>query len=326
MDTYDAGEIKSGEVPEISAFEAELVRLEETALAKSLADNTRRGYKNDWKDFGAWCSEQGALDLPASVDTLKRYFLVRSKTHAKATLNRRIMAISRRHKEQQHPDPTRDETFKRIMSGIRKQKLEPQNAKHALMADDLKTILEEIDETTVKGKRDRALLLIGFLGALRRSEVVALNREDLSITRDGIILKIRRSKRDQEGVGHEVAIPRGRNPQTCPVIAMEDWLKVHRVEGGALFCRVSKGAKIMGRLCDRSVALLVKRYVGHAGLSSEYFSGHSLRAGLATSAALEGRDERQIMEQTRHKSVKTVRTYIRKGTLFRDNVAGSLGF
>jgi integrase len=155
---------------------------------------------------------------------------------------------------------------------------------------------------------------------------VALDREDLSIRRDGIVLNIQRSKRDQEGVGCEVAIPRGRNPQTCPVVAIEDWLKVHRVERGALFCRVSKGGKVMGQLTDRSVALLVKRYVGHAGLTSEHFSGHSLRAGLATSAALEGRDERQIMEQTRHKSVKTVRTNIRKGTLFRDNVAGSLGF
>jgi len=187
--------------------------------------------------------------------------------------------------------------------------------------------LAELDESTAQGLRDRALLVVGFTGALRRSELVALNYEDIRWTREGMVLHIRSSKTDQEGQGSEVGIPLGRKPGTCPVRLLKAWLDFAKIKSGPVFRPIKKGGAIEeGRLGDRSVALIVKRTVGHTGFSGEEFSGHSLRAGLATSAALAGQHERDIMQQTRHKSEKMVRRYIRKGSLFQGNVVDSLGF
>jgi integrase len=154
---------------------------------------------------------------------------------------------------------------------------------------------------------------------------VALNREDIRITREGIELKIRHSKTDQEGAGTAIGIMRGRKPATCPVAILQAWLTMINVESGPIFRRVLKNGVILPRrLSDHAVAVIVKRYVGHAGFTPEDFSGHSLRAGLATSAALAGLSYGQIMEQTRHKSEKMVRVYVRKGSLFKDNVTAHL--
>jgi integrase len=175
------------------------------------------------------------------------------------------------------------------------------------------------------GIRDRALLLIGLAGSFRRSELVALNVDDVQVIGDGLVVTLRRSKTDQEGEGRKVGIPYGSNPETCPVRALRAWQEASGIEAGALFRSVSRHGKIGGRLSGFAVAIIVKRYAGAVGLEAAGYSGHSLRAGLATAAAIRGASERSIMAQTGHKSAAMVRRYIRDGSLFRENAAAKVG-
>lgn len=176
------------------------------------------------------------------------------------------------------------------------------------------------------GVRDRALLLLGFAGALRRSELVALDHDDLQITREGVIVTLRRSKTDQDGLGRQIGIPSGSNPLTCPVRAVQAWLEIATISEGPLFRAVHRQATISDRcLSGRSVALIVKRRAHLAGLDATTVSGHLLRAGLATSAAAAGVSERVIAEQTGHKSMTVLRTYIRVRSLFTENAASAVG-
>jgi len=176
------------------------------------------------------------------------------------------------------------------------------------------------------GLRDRALLLIGFSGAFRRSELVSLNCEDLAETADGLVVTLRRSKTDQEAEGRKVAIPRGTEEATCPVRAIQAWREAAEVTAGPGFLRVNRhGQIIRQRLSAEAVAIVVKRWAGRIGYQEQEFAGHSLRSGLATAAAIAGKSERAIMNQTGHRSTATVRRYIRDGNLFRENAAEGLG-
>jgi integrase len=311
---------------DVHAFEDQLRKAAHDELTKSLSPHTTKAYKDDWADFERFCAASCHVAFPATVYVLKVYCSDRATKVSKSTLNRRIAAISRKHREVDGVfNPVRDSTFRLLMSGLRRKNHTPQIQKKALLVEDLVEILGQIDTDTPQGLRDRALLLIGFAGALRRSELVALNRDDIEIGRQGIVIKIRQSKTDNEGQGQEVAIPRGRRPATCPVTQLEAWLAELGAQQGPIFVRVRRHGVITDqRLSDAAVAVLVKSYVGHAGFEAKDFSGHSLRAGLATSAAMAGQSDRQIMAQTRHKSEAMVRIYIRKGTLFLDNVVSSL--
>ena len=299
----------------------------EELRARSLAPNTLHAYETDWADFTAWCESQSRAALPADVDTTCMYFVDHARNLKKATLERRIAAISRRHRDAGFSSPTAEARFRQMMAGIRRGKQTPQVAKRPLLAHDLIEILGQLDEETAQGQRDRALLAVGFTGALRRSELVALNAEDVNWTPEGMVLTLRSSKTDQEGKGVEIGVPNGRRAATCPVRMLKRWMWSAEIKTGPLFRPVGKGGRVgTTRLTDASVALIVKRTVGHAGFSAEEFSGHSLRAGLATSAAEAGQQERDIMQQTRHKSEKMVRRYIRKGSLFQQNVVSALDF
>ncbi len=311
---------------DVRAYEDQLRKAEHERLTKDISELTKKAYQEDWKDFEQFCEAYGYIALPSSVDALKEYCVDRAKKLAKSTLNRRVAAISRKHKEQSNVlNPVRDSTFRLLLSGLRRGNRTPQVQKKALLVADLVEILGQIDTDTPQGLRDRALLLIGFAGALRRSELVALDRDDIQIRQEGLVITIRHSKMDQEGRGQEVAIPRGRRPSTCPVSNLEAWLAELGAQKGPIFVRVRRhGVITQERLSGSAVAVLVKRYVGHAGFESMEFSGHSLRAGLATSAAMAGQSDRQIMAQTRHKSEAMVRVYVRKGTLFLDNVVSAL--
>jgi len=193
---------------------------------RSLSDNTRRGYESDWKDFVAWCEGKGRASLPAEVETACLYFVDRSRELTKATLARRIAALSRIHRDAGFSSPTAEAKFRQVMAGVRRRKTEPQVAKRPLLATDLFEILAQLDDSTPQGVRDRALLVVGFTGALRRSEVVALDFTDVRWTREGIVLHLRTSKTDQEGQGTDVAIPRGRKPGTCPVRLLRAWVEL----------------------------------------------------------------------------------------------------
>ena len=175
------------------------------------------------------------------------------------------------------------------------------------------------------GKRDRALLLVGFAGAFRRSELVSLDVSDVTFDPNGLTIRLRRSKTDQEGEGRKVGLPYGSNLATCPVRALQEWLSAGSISEEALFVGINRHGTPQGRLSACAVALIVKKVVAAAGLNPDLYAGHSLRAGLATSAAMAGVSERSIMAQTGHRSVQMVRRYIRDGSLFRENAAAGIG-
>lgn len=295
--------------------------------AKSPA--TLRAYRADWQHFEAWCSGSGLASLPADPRTVALY-LADCAGHAKvATIARRIAAISKAHQAAGHESPAsmKHAAVSEVWKGIRRQHGVAQSVKAPMLIDDVRRMVETIPgRNELLAVRDRALLLIGFAGAFRRSELVALDVADARETADGLVITIRRSKTDQEGAGRRVALPYGSNPQTCPVRAFRRWLEVSGITGGALFRSVNRHGQLQdGRLSDKAVALVVKRYAEAAGLDPDLYAGHSLRAGLATAAAIGGASERSIMQQTGHKSATMVRRYIRDANLFRENAAARVG-
>lgn len=184
----------------------------------------------------------------------------------------------------------------------------------------------EATDSGIMGARDRAILLLGFAGAFRRSELVGLDVADCAFGRDGLTVGLRRSKTDQEGQGRKIGIPYGSNPDTCPVRVAQAWLEQSAINDGALFRSINRHRQIQfRRLSGVDVARIVKKLAERAGLDASQYAGHSLRAGHATSAAIAGASERSIMNQTGHRSVQMVRRYIREGSLFRENSAGKLG-
>jgi integrase len=212
-----------------------------------------------------------------------------------------------------------------ILKGIRRTKGTAQTAKAPAVVPVLIAMVETLPDTLI-GIRDRALLLVGFAGAFRRSELVSLDVADLQFAQEGAILQLRRSKTDQEAAGRRIGIPYGVREGTCPVLALQDWLDAAGVTDGPLFRPLSRWGQVQAeRLSDKAVARVVKKAAEAAGLDPTRFSGHSLRAGLATAAATAGVGERSIMNQTGHKTERMVRRYIREGSLFRDNAAGQVG-
>jgi integrase len=213
-----------------------------------------------------------------------------------------------------------------VMAGIRRVKGAAQKGKDPLSPELLRRMLAGAPDN-LRGARDRALLLVGFAGALRRSELVGLRYEDVRITGEGAVVTIPKSKTDQEMEGQTVGIPYGGHVASCPVRAVTTWLEVSGIRNGYLFPAIGRWGREVTRkpLCGHQVAKIIKGLAERAGLDASALSGHSLRSGLATSAAEGGASERAIMEQTRHRSLKQVRKYIRRGSLFRDNAAARSG-
>jgi len=286
--------------------------------------NTRRAYRSDWADFAGWCQAHGLAALPAAPATIALYLTGAAERLKPATLTRRLTAISQAHQAAEHPSPTTSAAVRAVASGICRAKGTAQQGKAAAVTDEVRAMVAALPPTLV-GRRDRALLLLGFAGAFRRSELVALDVADVQRTRDGLMVTLRKSKTDQEGVGRRVGIPYGGHPQSCPVRALEDWLAAAGIVAGPLFRGLRNDGALMGRLSDKGVARVVQRRAAAVGLDPKKYGGHSLRAGLATAAAAAGKSERAIMAQTGHKSVPMVRKYIRSGELFTDNAAAGLG-
>lgn len=300
---------------------SELARFEKRALP----ENTRRSYASDWKDFRSWCARRSRVALPASPETVALYLTARSRTHKVSSLSRRLTVIGKVHRAWGKVSPVTDDRVRRVWRGILHDKGEAPERKTPTLTSDIRKMVAGLEDD-LAGLRDRALLLCGFAGAMRRSELVALNFSDLQLTDDGFVIHVRRSKTDQTGKGRKVGIPYGQHAITCPVRALLAWLERSHIDRGAIFRKVNRHGQLEGtRLSDRSVAEVVKRACRAAGLKASMFSGHSLRAGLATSAAMAGVEERSIQEQTGHKSLKVLRTYIREGNLFRNNAAKKVG-
>ncbi len=306
---------------------ARLLAQAEASFRAARAGSTLRAYAHDWQQFRAWCERNSLVPLPASPQTVIFYStdLTKNQQRKWNTLSRRLAAISQLHSQAGFESPTRSWAVKQFLQGLRRELgVAPVRKKPVLVAD-LQEILKHIPDSLL-GKRDRALLLVGFTGAFRRSELIGLNVEDLEETRDGMVAHIRRSKTDQEGQGRKVGIPPGSEAATCPIRALSEWSTAAQIGSGALFRSVNRHGKVLSqRLSGEGVAMVVKRYIEKLGHDPARFAAHSLRAGLATSAAAAGKSERAIMNQTGHRSVATLRRYIRDGNLFRENAAGGIG-
>lgn len=291
----------------------------------SKAANTLRGYRSDWRDFSGWCSAQQLPALPAEPMTVALYLAdLAGSGAAAATIQRRVSSISQVHQAAGHrPSPTSDYLVRQVMRGIRRTLgVAPQNQKTPLSAEELRRLVEACSAQTLAGRRDRALLLIGDLGAFRRSELVALDVEDVEETNAGLRILLRRSKTDQEAEGLEKGIPKKADPATCPLQALRAWQEAAGIEEGPLWRGVNRHDQVQpGRLSDRAVALIVKRACQRVGLDPDRYAGHSLRSGFATAAAEGGAPERAIMRQGGWSSQTMVRRYIRMANLFKENAA-----
>ena len=212
--------------------------------------------------------------------------------------------------------PTDDARVKATWSGIRRTHGTAQHGKDALLTADIRTMVTALPDSLL-GRRDACILLLGFTTAMRRSELVALDVDDLAETGDGLVVTVRRSKTDQDGEGRQIGVPYGSNPVTCPIRATRDWIERSDLDTGPLFRSINRHGTISDtRLSAKAVALVVKRSAEAAGLDPTSVGGHSLRSGFATSAARAGATEAEIMNQTGHRSVTVVRRYIRRGSLF----------
>jgi integrase len=294
-------------------------------LRSARSEATRRAYVSDWKHFLAFCEAREMDALPAEPGTVAMYLAAYADALRVSTLERRLAAISQVHQGAGYPDPpTRHSSVRRVFAGIRREVGGASVGKSAILTEDLRRMVAALPDTLL-GRRDRALLLVGFAGAFRRAELVALDVRDAQFTRAGLVVHVRRSKTDQDGKGDRVGIPNGKHPETCPVTALRAWLDAAGIRGGAIFRYVDRHGKVRGRSRPQAVAIVVQRAAKAIGLDPRVFGGHSLRAGLATSAAIAGVTERKIMDQTRHTSERMLRRYIRDGEMFRDNAAEGAG-
>jgi site-specific recombinase XerD len=294
-------------------------------IRASKAENTLRGYIADWRDFCAWSEGRALPPLPAAPETVASYIAEAAGRLKPGSIQRRLNAIAEAHKVAGLETPTQHPIVANTMKGIRRTIGTPPTQKAPALTTDICAMTDATDAGTI-GLRDRALILLGFAGAFRRSELVALDIEDCAFSRDGLVVLLRRSKTDQYGAGRKVGIPYGANPETCPVRSLQSWVEQAGISTGPLFRSISRYGQVQAsRLSSIDVARVVKKLAQRAGLDPSKYAGHSLRAGHATSAALAGASERSIMNQTGHRSVQMVRRYIRDGSLFRDNSAGRLG-
>lgn len=304
---------------ELTTFDG-LLHSAEGLARDSKSPATRRAYASDWRDFSAWALQHKINPLPASVEGVCAYLAHLVEQGAKvSTIRRRTAAIGYAHRLAGHEPPTSAGPVKAVLAGARRRIGVAVEAKAPATARAVSGMLKRIPDT-LTGKRDRALLLLGFAAALRRSELVSLNVDDLERAPEGLIVHIRKSKTDQDGAGHKVGVPRG--SKLRPVEALHDWLQAAGIDAGPVFRSVRKGGALGGRLSAHSVAEIVKDRAGAAGLDPETMSGHSLRAGFVTSALESGADVLKVMDVTRHRSVDTLRMYDRRAKLFQQHAGG----
>ncbi len=279
---------------------------------------TRAAYASDWRDFAAWCASRGATALPAH----QAYLSSLADSGRKAsTIGRRAAAIGYHHKIAGHEPPTGSEGVKAVLRGIRRTIGSAKQGKAPATADLIGQMIALCPDNMI-GRRDRALLCLGFAGAFRRSELCALEVADLTEVPDGLRILIRRSKGDQEGQGQEVAIPRGYKLR--PVEAVQTWLAAAEISTGPVFRAVGRGGRVSCEaLADDSAARIVKRYASRVGLDPASYAGHSLRSGFLTSAAESGASIWKLSEVSRHKSLDTLRGYVRRVDLFKEHAGAA---
>jgi len=298
-------------------------------LNNSKANNTLRAYKADFKDFSIFCIKNGLNSIPTEPKILSLYLTYLSSTSKFSTLKRRIASISVIHKMKGHYLDTKHPIIMENLLGIKRIKGTNQKAKKPILINNLKSIINVIDERLTycgnpqlertkaaeKQIRDKAIILVGFSGGFRRSELVNINYDEIEFVKEGVKIFIKRSKTDQSGEGMTKAIPYFDKESFCPVIALKHWIEYSKIKSGKIF-----------DISDKSVALIIKKYALLAGLNPNMYGGHSLRSGFATSAAEAGAEERNIMAMTGHKTTQMVRRYIQEANLFKNNALNKIKF
>jgi len=321
-----------------------LGRLEDFA-GQAQAENTTRAYAADLEDFRHWCKKYEREWLPAEPKTIGLYLGARADDLSLASLERRLAAIASLHKEEGYESPASvaEGPLRKIWKGLVREKTRQQDGAPPLLVEDLKSIIEHLPryqaeadgptgQLTLTSLRDRALLLVGWTGALRRSELVALTTSDIEfIEGEGVNVFVRRAKADQEGEGLVKGLPYGSNKETCPVTALRQWVQAaeEEVEGpfeGDLFRRFYRGESIgESAMTAQYVSTVLKRHAERAGLDPEAYSAHSLRAGFITQAIRAGKAERRVKEHSGHQSWETFNKYVEEAGTFQDNPAEGIG-
>ena len=297
-------------------------------LKSSKAINTLRAYKSDFRDFGEFCTKHGFKSLPSEPKIVALYITHLSKNSKISTLRRRLVSISMVHKLKGHYLDTKHPIIVENLMGIRRVKGSIQKGKKPILINHLKSMINAINEQNIeeiKKLRDKSIILIGFGGGFRRTELISIDHEDLEFVPEGLKITIKKSKTDQFGEGMVKGIPYFTNAIYCPVKNLQKWIEISNIKSGPIFRRFSKGLSLTDkRLTDQSISLLIKEYLKKAGIENTNFSGHSLRSGFATVAADSGADERSIMAMTGHKTTQMVRRYIKDANLFKQNALNKI--
>ena len=297
-------------------------------LKLSKANNTLRAYKSDFKDFTAFCSKHGFNSMPSEPKVVSLYLTHLSKNSKISTLRRRLVSIGVVHKLKGHYLDTKHPVIIENLLGIKRKKGSIQIGKKPILINHLKQIINVIDDQKIekiKKLRNKALILVGFSGGFRRTELVSIDCEDLDFVKEGVKITLRRSKTDQFGEGQIKGLPYFTNEKYCPVTSLKNWIYLSKIKTGPIFRRFAKGSILTGhRLTDQSVVLIIKECLKLAGIENQNYSGHSLRSGFATVAADSGADEKSIMAMTGHKTTQMVRRYIRDANIFKNNALNKI--
>jgi integrase len=314
-------------VPVLTPAGAAALATAQALAKKATAAATLRAYKADWTHFSQWCAAHGFVAVPAAPATVGAYLASLAATHAPTTIRRRLSALGKMHRFNDLAWNPAHRDIQGPLQGVLRTHGSPVQKATALTLTMLRQLLATCDQSA-RGRRDRALLLFGFAGALRRSELVSLHVEDVAIVSGGLRLRIVRGKTDQAGQGAEIGLPRGRFAETCPVRAFEAWQAVARRKAGPLFRKISTGDGIgEAALHPDAVRRILAHRVAMAGLTVDGFdrlSAHALRVGFITEAYDKGVRDEDIMRHTRHRDLRTMRGYVQRAGLVNESPAGQL--
>jgi len=284
-------------------------------LKNSKAHNTLRAYQADFSDFSNFCKTNNFSSLPTDPKIVALYLTHLSSSCKFSTLKRRLASIKVIHKLKGHYIDTKHPIISENLMGIKRKLGVKQISKKPILLDDLKLIIQAIthEKNEFKKIQNKALVLIGFAGGFRRSELVSIEYDDVDFVNEGVKINIKKSKTDQIGIGMTKAIPYFENTKFCPVVSLKEWINYAKINSGRIF-----------KISDKSVALIIKKYALISGLDHSKYAGHSLRSGFATSTAETGADERSIMAMTGHKTTQMVRRYIQEANLFKNNALNKI--
>jgi site-specific recombinase XerD len=299
-------------ITDLKSLELETIK----NLKNSKSSNTLRAYQSDYNDFSLFCLKNGFQAMPTEPKIIALYLTHLAAFSKYSTLKRRLASISILHKTKGHYIDTKHPIIMENLMGIKRTNGSNQRGKKPLLINDLKLLIKALHETKEKDKRkirDKALLLIGFSGGFRRSELVNIEYDDLEFVSEGVKIFVKKSKTDQSGEGMTKGIPYFDNEIFCPVKALKKWIEIIDFKSGKIF-----------NISDKNVALIIKKYANQAGLDGHKYAGHSLRSGFATSTAESGAEERNIMAMTGHKSTEMVRRYIKEANLFKNNALNKI--